>query len=481
MSLIVLSTTAFSISSLFLWNPTTWTGIFLAVGVYRLFATLRIAEGRIQEAYLRATARRSSFILIACQVVVLVARALWSHVDFDNRALWTSVSGVLLVCSALLLASTMRRYSRTKWPEHTSHYTDTELPSITVAVPARNETEDLQACLESIVASDYPKLEILVYDDCSQERRTPEIIRGFAHDGVRFIHGEEPIIESWLAKNNAYNRLYEEANGQYIVFCGVDVRFGPDSLSRLISFMKSNKKQMVSILPRRDSSVHGHFALIQAMRYWWELVPPRRFFSRPPVMSSCWAIERGALKKAGAFAAVSRSVVPEAYFAKQLLSRDGYSFRRAGQNLGIVSAKSAREQRDTALRLRYPQAHRRPEIVMAVSFLELAFLLLPFVLLIGGSWIGIPVTAWVLVLLGCVLLTASYMIVAISTQINRWWFSIIGLPFMALLDIGLLHYSMWRYEFSSVEWKGRNVCVPTMHVIPHLPPLPDEEPADSEH
>jgi hypothetical protein len=472
MSLLVLATTAFSSSMLFLWDPTVWTALFLIIGLYLIFATLRIGEAHIHEAYLRTAARRSAYTLIGCQVIVLSGRTVWDSVYISKPALWASMSIVLLVSSSLLLAATIRRYFRTKWPVRVAPYTAKELPSITVAVPARNETEDLQQCLESIIASDYPKLEVLVYDDCSQERRTPEIIRGFAHDGVRFIHGEEPL-DSWLAKNTAYNRLYEEANGEYIVFCGVDVRFGPDSLTRLISFMKHRKKRMVSILPRRDAAVYGKFALIQAMRYWWELAPPRRFFSRPPVVSSCWAIEREALTQTGAFAAVSRSVVPEAYFARKLLTKDGYSFRRADQNLSIVSAKSTVEQRDTAVRLRYPQMHKRPEITMLVTGLELSLLVLPFGVLLFGAWLGLPVLAWVCVALSCIFLTSSYMVIAISTQINRSWFAAIGLPFVVLTDIGLLHYSMWRYEFSTVEWKGRNVCVPAMHVIPHLPKLPD--------
>jgi hypothetical protein len=473
LSLVVLVTTAFSMAAILLWSPTIWTAIFFIIGLYRLFATLRVGADRVQETYLRDAARRSAATLIVLQLFVLAGRAYWNTWIFNMSSLWTAISLTLVLSSVLLLASTLRRFRRTKWPETpVEPFTDAELPSITVAVPARNETEDLQACLESIIASNYPKLEILVYDDCSQERRTPEIIRGFAHDGVRFIRGNEPI-DSWLAKNNAYNRLYEEANGEYIVYCGVDVRFGPDSLTRLISFMKLSKKKMVSILPRRDESVYGRFALIQAMRYWWELVPPRRFFSRPPVISSCWVIEREALKKAGSFAAVSRSVVPEAYFARQLLKGDNYSFRRADQNLGIVSAKSVDEQRDTAVRLRYPQMHKRPEVTLVVTALEFGFLVLPFVLFIGGRFFGLPGLAWALAVLSCLLLTAGYMVVAISTHINRRWFSAVALPIVILTDIGLLHYSMWRYEFSVVEWKGRNLCVPAMHVIAHLPKLPD--------
>jgi len=38
-----------------------------------------------------------------------------------------------------------------------------------------------------------------------------------------------------------------------------------------------------------------------------------------------------------------------------------------------------------------------------------------------------------------------------------------------LSDLFLINYSMWKYEFSDVDWKGRNVCIPVMHVVPTLP------------
>jgi len=472
LSLVILATTAFSASALLFLDMTLWTVLFSCIALYRIVVTFRAIWGRSQEIYLLTSARHTVRILLLAQCIVLAGQALWTHHSLSDQAIWDSVTSVLLISSICLLASTFRRYRRTRWPLHVKGYTDTELPSITVAIPARNETEDLQACLESLIASNYPKLEVIVYDDCSQERRTPEIIRSFAHDGVRFIDGQEPIA-SWLAKNTAYNRLYQESNGEYIVFCGVDIRFGPDSLTRLISFMKTSKKRMVSIIPRRDAAVYGRFSMIQAMRYFWELAPPRRLFNRPPVMGSCWAIERTALKEAGAFAAVSRSIVPEAYFAKRLLDGDAYSFRRADRNLGIVSAKSAVDQRNTGVRVRYPQVHKRPENVLLVALLEFGLLVFPYGVLVFGPFEHLSATAWLRISFACVFLSISYMIVAVTTHINRWWFAAIGLPFVVLTDIGLLHYSMWRYEFSTVDWKGRNVCVPAMHVYPHLPKLSD--------
>ena len=48
-------------------------------------------------------------------------------------------------------------------------------PSLAVLVPARNEEINIEECLGSLLAQDYPNLEIWVYDDASTDR-TAEIV-----------------------------------------------------------------------------------------------------------------------------------------------------------------------------------------------------------------------------------------------------------------------------------------------------------------
>ncbi|MGF7229689.1 MAG: glycosyltransferase [Candidatus Saccharibacteria bacterium] len=460
--------TAFACGAIVMWHPNTASFLIGLAGIYRIFNAVRIVKGRMHEAYLRNATRTTSFVLIMFQGLVAVVWWLWHMHNGNRRLLWVGISAAQLLVACVLVASTTRRLRRTMPTASTKHFSDVQLPSISIAIPARNETEDLQACLASIIASDYPKFEILVLDDCSQDKHTPEIIRSFAHDGVRFLQGDEPR-ETWLAKNQAYDQLAREASGELILFCGVDVRFEPDAIRKLVIVMLERNKQMISVLPRRADRVTGRFALVQAMRYWWELVPPRRLFNRPAVLSSCWIVNADALKRTGGFAAVTRAIVPEAYFARQLITHDAYSFIQSDNMLGIESIKSPEDQRNTALRMRYPQLHRRPEMVYVLSLFELGFLVLPFVLAIGGWWL--PVSHWTvwLAIAASVLLIISYEEMAISTRINYWMFALIALPFVAMTDFVLLHRSMWQYEFSEVDWKGRNVCVPVMHTYPHLP------------
>jgi hypothetical protein len=465
---IVLMLTTFASGSITLWYPNVFSVLFLLVSLYRVFNMVRVAQGRMHEAYLRRATRRTGLVLMSVQLIVVVGWWAWERWHTNSQLSW-AVLGVLQVAVALLfLAATIRRLRRTSWPLNITYMSDAELPTVSVAIPARNETEDLEECLRSVLASDYPKLEVLVLDDCSQTRRTSEIIRGFAHDGVRFIQGGEPA-PTWLPKNQAYDRLAKEASGEYILFCGVDVRFSPDSLRRLLSLMVSKHKEMASILPWRPEKAGA--ALTQSMRYWWELVPPRRFFQRPPVLSTCWIIGRKVLGHSGGFSAVARSITPEAFFARHAVQDDAYSFIRASAVSGIVSLKTAREQRETAIRTRYPQLHRRPENVFIVTMAELIFLILPFVLAIVGFWTSIGWAAQLLATLAAVALITTYELLAFTTRTGNQLFGLIGLPIGVLYAAGLLHYSMWQYEFSMVDWKGRNICIPAMHVIPHLPVL----------
>lgn len=445
-----------------------FTAVISLLSMYRMFNMIRVVWQRMHEQYLRNATRTTTFSLLGMQMVVFGVWAVWRQWHIDGALIWGFMCAAQAAVALMLVVSVTRTLKKSAWPSEKGHYSDRELPTVTVAIPARNETEDLRECLESVVTNDYPKLEIVVLDDCSQTKRTPEIIKQFAHNGVRFVQGREPE-DTWLPKNQAYARLTEEASGEYILFCGVDMRLEPQTIRRIISTMLDRQKQMLCVLPRRQTAAYGRTSLIQAMRYWWELAPPRRSFQRPPVLSACWVIRRHLLKKAGGFAAVARSITPEAHFARVAIQTDGYSFLRATDRLGAFSNKRVAEQRDTAVRMRYPQLHKRPEQVALLALVETGFLLMPFVLTIIGFWVAIGPVAHITAAAASVLLVIAYELSVLSAKVNTWWFGLVGQPLAVLTDVALLHYSMWKYEFSVVEWKGRNVCIPIMHVVPHLP------------
>lgn len=459
------------LGGLVLSGPNFFSVLIGGIGSYQIFNIVRIMKGRMHASYLWHVSYRTSTRLIAAQSGLLLS---WAAYDFFSVSLVhlllaAGVGGLLVLLVMLNTVHGHARRMRSAAKIQTVH--DADLPTVTVAIPARNETDSLHDCIQSLLASNYPKLEILVLDDCSQTTRTPEIIRSFAHQGVRFIQGTEPS-DTWLAKNQAYQALAQAASGELLLFTGVDIRFSPNSIRQMVAYATLKHKDMLCIMPRNELPVKfGRIPLIQPMRYMWELALPRRKLRRPPVLSSCWLISKRTLMKKGGFEAAARMVVPESYFARQLQATDGYSFLAGGETFDIISRKNMDQQRETAIRVSYPQTHRRPEVVAAITFGYIAWVCLPVCLI----FVGTDTRLWSVSLV----LSVSMAVVSVFLYAGVLRLAYgrihpgvaVSFPFAALVYVALLNYSMYGYEFSEVFWKGRNICMPVMHVIPRLPQI----------
>jgi hypothetical protein len=233
--------------------------------------------------------------------------------------------------------------------------------------------------------------------------------------------------------------------------------------------MSAQHLDMVSVLPNRDDNA-GAQSSVQLIRYLWELALPRTITHRPPVLSTLWIIKADAFKKLGGTDSVKRMVVPEAYFAKELSNHGTYSFIRSNGEIAVESAKRIEDQRQTALRVRYPQLHKRPELVLIATLIELVTWLSPYVAL----WRFANSAHWYYIVLACVILVAqvtTVLLLVVSVAMKRRLIHVLQGLVSLPLDIWLTHYSLYKYEFGSMPWKERNVCLPVMHVIPSLPKI----------
>ncbi len=445
-----------------------WVLVIL-LSPYRIINLARFVKSRLQEHRLQSVSLRTHGWLLSTQMMFFAICLVLLSVS--GVSLLIILSFVQLVGVLVLLRASMRTWEHAKPISIENHLTDRDLPSVSVLVPARDETDELRACLDGLVANDYPKLEILVLDDCSISKKTPEIIRSYAQAGVRFVKGEVPP-ENWIAKNYAYEQLRLEASGEYFVYCGVDTLFETKTIRTMVETMLDRQKEMMSVLPTRSPQGENVVSFLQTMRYYWELCLPRRMFKRPPVLSTCWVVKSSLLEQLGGFKAVSQSVSPEAHFAKLAVANDMYTFVRSHAELQVHSTKSLRDQYDTTVRLRYPQLHRRLELVAATTLFELVFFVGPFLglplsLLLPHSSMFFAI--WFAAVL---VVEVMYYLISVQTKLNSPLVAFATAPFGFAADILMLHVSMLRYEFGTVNWKGRNICIPVMRVEPRLPKLP---------
>lgn len=438
------------------------TGYF---GIFRIFNNLRIIYGIHKQAKRWQDALVTDAWLVLAEVVVFAAAKLLAMHLFPRTAIWTVVC-LLQLGLALTCLYVVRHHKDVAFRPVDSQVPLGQLPTVSVLIAARNETEELMRSLQSLVASTYPKLEIIVLDDCSQTRRTPDIIRQFAHDGVRFIPGSDSP-DSWLARNHAFATLAAAASGSLLLFSSTAVVYEPDAITKMVRYCVAGKKQMLSVLPHYETSSDADI-WFEPMRAAWELMPPRKLVKRPAIASSCWLIDRSSLQKFGGFKAVSHMLSPEAYFARRTAEHDGYSFVAGAGSFGITSHRSSPEHWERAVRNSYPSLHRRPEIVALFAFLIPAAGLAPLIQIVAAGLSGS--------FLDCVLsaITFAVLLWAYVTVIQLVYGGLnlratAAYPISIILAAITMLWSMYRYEFTEVFWKQRNICVPVMEVIPRLP------------
>jgi glycosyltransferase involved in cell wall biosynthesis len=110
-------------------------------------------------------------------------------------------------------------------------------PSITVIVPARNEAADISATLHSLLAQDYPNLQIIAIDDRGTDQ-TGAIIDSIAAqhpERLRALHVTE-LPSGWLGKTHAMALAARQAPTDYLLFTDADVLFRSDAVRRSLAY-----------------------------------------------------------------------------------------------------------------------------------------------------------------------------------------------------------------------------------------------------
>jgi cellulose synthase/poly-beta-1,6-N-acetylglucosamine synthase-like glycosyltransferase len=329
-------------------------------------------------------------------------------------------------------------------------------PSVTVCIPARNETHAMTSCLESVLASDYPKLEIVVLDDGSTDN-TSFLIKSFAHEGVRFVEGS-PLPTGWLGKNHALQGLLDQSSGAYILFMDVDTRLQPATIEQMVACLEADNAAMLSVLPQRPDGLRAS-VLLSPLRYLWELLLHRQ--AKPAAASAAWMIDRHVLRdQLGGLAPYALDTQPESSLAAALAADNRYRFMISSPKFGVSYEKKLSSQIETSIRLLYPRLGGRPYgALLALTALILAWLPMAGLLL---GWLFDDMTLVGVALPASVLMFAIYGLYLSRVRQSFWWVAVWLWPIVITQEIVLLTVSMTKYARGTVTWKGRDVIAPKL-------------------
>jgi cellulose synthase/poly-beta-1,6-N-acetylglucosamine synthase-like glycosyltransferase len=131
---------------------------------------------------------------------------------------------LILIFSAIFYAGEIILFLLALSKKEKKHKHIASFPNVSVVVAARNEEENIERCLRSILQVDYPvdKLEVVVADDGSTDR-TPEIISKIKqeHNNLKVIRIESQI-NNLKGKANALAQAITQTNGEFIFLTDAD-------------------------------------------------------------------------------------------------------------------------------------------------------------------------------------------------------------------------------------------------------------------
>ena len=107
-------------------------------------------------------------------------------------------------------------------------------PVVSVIIPARNEAENLRRLIPTILSQSYPKLEVIVYDDGSEDE-TWDTATSFGDRRLTVMRGAGPP-PGWVGKVHALYQASRIAHGDLFLFLDADTAFRhPEAVSDLVA------------------------------------------------------------------------------------------------------------------------------------------------------------------------------------------------------------------------------------------------------
>lgn len=125
-------------------------------------------------------------------------------------------------------------------------------PRLSILVPVRNEEQNIRDCVHSLLAQDYPDLELLLLDDDSCDA-SGRILKELAREDARVqvIQGA-PLPPGWIGKHWACHQLAHAAQGEFLLFLDADTRYEPQALRLAMAALLAERADLLSLFPRQE-------------------------------------------------------------------------------------------------------------------------------------------------------------------------------------------------------------------------------------
>lgn len=128
-------------------------------------------------------------------------------------------------------------------------------PRVSILVAARDEEDNIEISVTTLLDQDYPNFELIVIDDRSQDR-TPAILarlQGQFGDRLRGVTVRE-LADGWFGKSHAMREGVVHSDGDWLLFTDADCRqISPHTLSIAMQEAQTHGTDFLSIIPMLET------------------------------------------------------------------------------------------------------------------------------------------------------------------------------------------------------------------------------------
>ena len=223
------------------------------------------------------------------------------------------------------------RHSRTLDDEPATVGADA--PRVSIVIPARNEARNIERCVRSALAADYPWLEVIAVDDHSTDA-TGAILRDIArHERRLRVVVPPPLPAGWFGKQWACTAGADASTGDILAFFDADTQQAPDLVPRAVNGMLSRRADLLTVAGAQELGSFWErmiqpqvFAIMLARYGGTESVNASRRASDKIANGQCIFVTRPAYAETGGHGAVRDKVAEDLSMAQLYFTQGRRSY-----------------------------------------------------------------------------------------------------------------------------------------------------------
>lgn len=324
---------------------------------------------------------------------------------------------------------------------------------VSILIPARNEEKSIIRCLESAADQSYKNIEIIVYDDQSEDG-TKNIVEKFAQNrsDVILIEGVD-LRSGWTGKNWACHNLSKSATGDFYLFMDADVFIKQDAVKNALNIFIKRKASLLSVFPTQELKTFGEKLIVPLMN--WLLLsflPLRNVYgsksdSLLAANGQFILIPKEIYSGIGGHEKVKRHIVEDMELARLVKKKYSKVITVLGGADIYCRMYDGFESAFSGFSKNFYRGFKTSPAVyfIILLFFEAVFLLPFFFVFVNFKFIFV-----VLIVL------MSRILISWKSKQNIFW-NVVLHPIQIIILFILGVNSVWRSYFGKIFWKGRRI------------------------